>query len=185
MDDAKEFICNDGKSALRRELAARRAALTDKPWRSRSACLTAAEHVRGSVMIYASIGSELSTETLIARLSMRSDVELFVPYTSDGEIEICKFISQGRADKLGNLPKECLAFTSDVKLDYCITPLLGFNERGYRIGYGKGCYDKFFRKHTECVKIGLAFDCQRCEFTPQPFDVPLDRCITETDVIYF
>lgn len=186
MDVRKEFICDNGKAELRRALISRRAALTDKHRRSAAACATVEKYVSGNVMVYVSIGGELDTEGLISALKARGDVKLFVPHTVHGEISVCELMQTGVADKLGNLPSYCRALADpDIKLDYCITPLLGFNERGFRIGYGKGCYDRFFRTHSECEKIGLAFDCQRCEFLPQPFDIPLDRCITETDVIYF
>ena len=42
--------------------------------------------------------------------------------------------------------------------DLVLVPLLCFDERGYRVGYGKGFYDRFLREcRADCVKAGLSF----------------------------
>lgn len=74
-----------------------------------------------------------------------------------------------------------------VKIDAVLIPLLCFDERGFRVGYGKGFYDKFLIKcRTDCLKIGLNY------FTPiekisdvSEFDVALDFCITPDKVWKF
>ena len=43
-------------------------------------------------------------------------------------------------------------------IDLVIVPLLCFDERGYRVGYGKGFYDRFLREcRADCVTAGLSF----------------------------
>lgn len=187
MDGPNASLYN--KFELRRELILRRKALEDKSLLSRAICERAQTLVGGRVMVYASMGSEVDTRILTERLSLRSDVVLFAPYTVDGKIFPRRIERSAVPDKQGNLPEACYANAlssenSHIVLDYCITPLLGFNDRGYRIGYGKGCYDRFFAE-TPCKKIGLAFECQRQQFSPEPFDMPLDCCVTEKKVIYF
>lgn len=149
--------------------------------------------LRGNVMVYASIGSELDTSALINALLLRDGVTLYAPFTQNGEILPRRVVGVKPPEKWGNMPEDCYLSFDDaekrnyksVKLDYCVTPLLGFNSAGYRIGYGKGCYDKFFAHNADVYKIGLAFECQRAEFTPDENDVPLDCCVTEQNVIYF
>ena len=66
------------------------------------------------------------------------------------------------------------------EIDLIIVPLLCFDSKGFRVGYGKGFYDKFFR-HTspECIKIGLSyFDAIDKIEDSSEFDVPLNYCIT-------
>ena len=66
-------------------------------------------------------------------------------------------------------------------------PLLAFDNSGFRIGYGKGFYDKFLAGCREdCIKAGF------CYFPPvsgitdkDDFDVPLDLCITPQNVYVF
>ena len=183
MDGRNELLHN--KAELRKRLLSVRRDLADKPVLSRTACVKAARLVRGNVMVYVSIGSELDTKPLIEILE-RNGTDVFVPYTSsDGIITPMRLIKIGTPDRMGNLPSECLErVDKKIKMDYCVTPLLGFNPNGNRIGYGKGCYDRFFGKN-ETYKIGLAFSCQLVNFRAQPHDVPLDCCVTEQDVIYF
>ncbi len=64
-------------------------------------------------------------------------------------------------------------------IDAIIVPGVAFDKRGYRIGYGKGFYDRFL-KNTKGVKIGITFNCclvNRIE--NEPHDVPVDIVITE------
>lgn len=73
------------------------------------------------------------------------------------------------------------------EIDMLLVPLLAFDKRGYRVGYGKGFYDRFM---GDCkpggVFIGVTF------FGPvdliddiNAFDIPLHRCITPQKVWEF
>jgi 5-formyltetrahydrofolate cyclo-ligase len=68
----------------------------------------------------------------------------------------------------------------EVMLDFVFVPLLAINNRGHRVGYGKGFYDKLLSKcKPNCVFIGLnIFD----EFVViddiNSQDIPLHYCIT-------
>ena len=65
----------------------------------------------------------------------------------------------------------------------CIVPGLAFDELGYRLGYGKGYYDRFHREvHT--VSIGVCMDC--CVELSLPhdnFDKKMDFVVTERKFI--
>ncbi len=71
------------------------------------------------------------------------------------------------------------------EIDLVLAPLLCFDERGFRVGYGKGFYDKFLKNcRKDCLKIGLSFFASVEEITDaQDFDVRLDFCITTQEVI--
>lgn len=66
------------------------------------------------------------------------------------------------------------------KIDVVFIPLLAFDSKGNRVGYGKGYYDKFLAScKSEVLKIGLSF------FEAEPLisdvstdDIPLDYCAT-------
>ena len=70
------------------------------------------------------------------------------------------------------------------KIDAVTVPLLCFDERGYRVGYGKGFYDKFLSEcRTDCLKIGLSYFAPVVEISDaQEFDVKLDCCITPEEI---
>lgn len=60
-----------------------------------------------------------------------------------------------------------------------IVPVVGFDWRKNRIGYGKGYYDSVLDTFPG-LKVGLAYTMQRvADFEPEAFDVPLDMIITE------
>ncbi len=141
--------------------------------------------LRGNVMVYVSIGSEMPTDALIMRLLSEPTVTVYVPFTDkDMRIVPRRLRSHGSADRLGNLDETHLFPADGVNIDQCVTPLLAFGADGSRLGYGKGCYDRFFA-NTDTFKIGLAFDAQRARFKRDITDIPLDCCVTETKVIYF
>ena len=68
-----------------------------------------------------------------------------------------------------------------------IVPLLCFDARGHRVGYGKGYYDRFLQKcRPDCIKAGLSF------FPPvkkiddiHVADVQLDLVVTPNETFYF
>jgi len=75
----------------------------------------------------------------------------------------------------------------ETQLDVVFVPLLAFDQRGNRVGYGKGFYDRFLQKcKPEAIKVGLSF------FEAVPFidevselDIALDYCITPTEIYTF
>ena len=73
------------------------------------------------------------------------------------------------------------------KIDIVLTPLLCFDCRGDRVGYGKGFYDRFLRQcRADCLKIGLSFfEPTEKIIDAQDFDVKLDACVTPEKVYRF
>ena len=65
------------------------------------------------------------------------------------------------------------------RIEVVLVPLVTFDERGYRVGYGKGFYDRFLAIcQPNTVKIGLSFFDPVPEITDvSPNDVRLDYCI--------
>ncbi len=73
------------------------------------------------------------------------------------------------------------------KIDVVFIPLLAYDKKGNRVGYGKGFYDKFLGEcKTDVVKIGLSyFDPEESVEDVIESDVKLDYCITPFGVIKF
>lgn len=76
--------------------------------------------------------------------------------------------------------------TSPEAVELMIVPLLTFDSKGYRVGYGKGYYDKFI---TQCrpgiIKIGFSFFDADIIDDINSFDKKLDFCITPERVFQF
>ena len=68
-----------------------------------------------------------------------------------------------------------------------IVPLLAFDRRGYRLGYGGGFYDRTLeglRSRGPVTAIGFAFAAQEVNEVPiEATDQPLDLIVTEKGVI--
>lgn len=69
-----------------------------------------------------------------------------------------------------------------------IVPGLAFDDRGYRLGYGGGYYDRYlaalFDMGLHPITVGLAFSACRPSLLPaDPHDVPVDYVIDERKVI--
>ena len=64
-----------------------------------------------------------------------------------------------------------------------IVPLLAFDRRGYRLGYGKGYYDRLLAG-SPITSIGVAFAAQEIDMLPaEAHDIALDWIITECEMI--
>lgn len=74
-----------------------------------------------------------------------------------------------------------------TKIDVVFVPLLAYDKKGNRVGYGKGFYDKFLSQcKPETIKIGLSF------FEPEESildlfesDILLDYCVTPNGIYRF
>ena len=67
-----------------------------------------------------------------------------------------------------------------------LSPLVGFDRNGNRLGMGKGCFDRWLETYRSRIDliIGLAFSCQEAESIPsETHDIPLDVVITEKEII--
>ena len=68
--------------------------------------------------------------------------------------------------------------------DIILTPLVGFDRRGNRLGQGAGHYDRAFAAYPDAWRVGLAWSVQEVDaLTPDPWDVPLHAIATETEWI--
>jgi 5-formyltetrahydrofolate cyclo-ligase len=68
--------------------------------------------------------------------------------------------------------------------DIILTPLVGFDRRGHRLGQGAGHYDRAFAALPAAWRIGVAWSVQEVATLPaDPWDVPLHAIATEQDWI--
>lgn len=66
------------------------------------------------------------------------------------------------------------------RIDLVITPSIVFDKNGYRLGYGKGYYDKYFATNKHKTSIGLSYDKLLQEKIPtDKYDEKVDIIITE------
>ena len=142
-----------------------------------------------AVMVYLSMKSEVETWELTDVL-LKQNRQIIAPIvdTKSGHL-IPKRIQNLNDDlvlhRFGMLePKDsCPSFPTE-KLNLILVPGITFDSNGYRLGYGKGFYDRFLPTCPNAVTIGLAFQNQLVDETfPQPWDVPVQLIATEAGFI--
>ncbi|MBM3439993.1 MAG: 5-formyltetrahydrofolate cyclo-ligase [Bacteroidetes bacterium] len=136
--------------------------------------------------------NEIDTEAFITQLSLaNADIQVCVPVTQKSTDTLINALwKPGEPMMLNHYgipePKEVKEI-DPKQIDLVFVPLLAFDEQGYRVGYGKGYYDRFL---PECRKdtlfIGLSFFLAITNISDrQHFDIPLDLCITPERIYEF
>jgi 5-formyltetrahydrofolate cyclo-ligase len=139
-----------------------------------------------TVLVFASYGSEISTEPLIGELRTRSRTVL-LPFVVEGRMEASAFDPDEPlvATALGpSEPPEPVA-VDPSGVDLVVVPGLAFDRNGYRLGFGGGFYDAFLpRLRPDAPRCGLCFDRQLVEAVPHgPADRRVDLVITDREVV--
>ena len=167
------------KAALRRELLPRRRAAVLSELKASELRKYQAFIDANTVFCYVSAHGEVDTLSLIEELLEEKTV--VVPYCTDThgnmictEIHSLSDLTEG---KFGiPEPKNPIPFPKE-KIDFVIVPGVAFDKSGYRLGYGKGYYDRFL-KDISPYKLGV---CQK-EFY---FDtLPHDEHDIKMDDVY-
>lgn len=137
-----------------------------------------------SFLVYNSFSTEADTKRIIDVL-LREGKKVYLPRVEGEEMTAVPFTGAFGVLKKGAFGIEEAqgqAFEGDI--DVTVIPLLAVNENGYRIGYGKGYYDKYLRdRHTK--KVGLGYYFQIENFKEDAWDIPLDAFICEKGIYLY
>lgn len=129
--------------------------------------------------IYVSFNHEVDTLNIIKALLGHKRV--CVPRIVDRVMHFVEIRSLAdlKAQTMGILEPVAKDWINPKEIDAFLIPLSAFNERGYRIGYGKGYYDRYL-KGLFALKIGLAYSFQKLDLAfESPHDVACDIIVTE------
>ncbi|MFA5948727.1 MAG: 5-formyltetrahydrofolate cyclo-ligase [Hyphomicrobium sp.] len=187
--EASVASIGDAKKAMRQAAKARRA----ETYRQCGAAAGArvAGHgigfagVRAPAIVtgFLSIGEEIDPTRLMSRL-IGEGYTLALP-VMEAKGKPLVFRSWRPGDPLAETMwgiHEPLASAAAVEPDVVLGPLLAFDLRGYRLGYGGGFYDRTLarlRSLKRVVSIGLAYDEQRVDAVPHlDYDERLDWVLT-------
>ena len=131
--------------------------------------------LKGKIGIYISIRNEVDVYSFI-----KDQFDLYIPKMLD-DVTIA-FYSDHEEKIQGKFSTiEPIGIHEEKDLDVILVPVVGFFGT-YRMGYGKGYYDRYL-SHSSALKIGVAFDVQEMEFDVKPTDVKLDMIITESRIL--
>ncbi len=180
------------KEAARERARAIRCRLTPAEISSRSAAIERhlLEMIDGTnpVMVYASKPGEVDTSGLIGRLLARG-VRIVVPIIEQETRTLrLSFLRDPAVLQPSTFsvpePVGCEIPADPSEIDLVVVPMMAFDRRGFRLGYGAGYYDRFLSDHPRMRKIGVAFSCLELDRVPaDDRDVPMDVIITEEGIL--
>jgi 5-formyltetrahydrofolate cyclo-ligase len=181
------------KNRVRQEMRQRREAMTQAERHKKSAMIC--QHIRGfiqdgqTVMCYSAKELEVNTipiikllfqkgNPIVVPIIVREDTSLRLSYIRDLSVLVPSTF--GVPEPIGN---EIPADPCDIHT--ILLPMLGFDRKGGRLGYGAGYYDRFLAKNPQIRKIGIAFACQEAERLPiEESDIHMNYIVTEDGVVY-
>jgi len=179
------------KDQLRKQILAARRALTPD---ERSAKSREIEqklfglpefHKATRVMFYASFQSEVETHSMIRR-TLEEGKLVVLPRVKGKELELLEITNFDRDVSPGawGIPEPGQGEPAVVQsLGLIVVPGAVFDERGNRVGYGAGFYDKLLAQYRG-LTVALAFELQVVPQVPfDAHDVPMKKIVTETRII--
>ena len=115
--------------------------------------------------------------------------EFYLPVMTGDGLKHIQYQSKTllKANHWGILEPESGKEISANQFDVVIVPLLAFDQKGSRVGYGKGFYDGFLKDcNKNCKFIGVSFFEVETEIiNTYPTDIPVHFCITPKTVYKF
>lgn len=125
-----------------------------------------------TLLLYYSMGSEVSTKEIFkAALNDGKRVAFPVCTDSNGFMEFYYVRDEADLEEgmygIKEPRKECEEY-SFKDGGICVVPGLSFDSEGYRIGYGKGYYDRFLSRFTG-TSVGLCYEALLSEGLPRDF----------------
>lgn len=186
------------KSEIRKEALKARLALSPAEVRQKSALilkqLMALEEYRRAaiLMVYLDFRNEVRTGKFI-RQSIEQGKKVAVPVTDLSSkrlvpsllINYPEDLAPGTWGILEPAPG-CLRPLKPDEIDLVLVPGVAFDEKGNRLGYGGGFYDRFLpQTRVDTFYVAPAFELQiRPQVHPSPHDCPVHCLVTEERVIY-
>jgi len=142
------------------------------------------------VMIYISVRNEVDTYEL-GRELLRMGKMVCAPVVDRAQRRILPYtvnrIPDDLVDGEYSIPEPSREKGQRVDpslIDVVVVPGVGFDPRGYRIGYGGGYYDRFLPLCSKALFVGLAYEFQIVDKVPnEDWDIRMDVIITEERVI--
>jgi 5-formyltetrahydrofolate cyclo-ligase len=143
-----------------------------------------------TLMIYLSYGSEVITD-FIVKSAIEEGKNVIVPAIKnpgDLRMQAVRIIRLEDANQLVYGIRQPEVNSDDVvskdSIDLVLIPGLAFDLSGYRLGYGKGYYDRWLKDISLSKTVGLAYDFQITDKLPiGKRDLPIGTIVTEQRII--
>lgn len=189
----KRVSLREEKNALRRIYSSRRAEIDDAYHREASEKIadfffdSEAYKNAETVLLYLSINREVRTRLMVDRI-LADGKRLALPVCFDNGRMTFRYITDKSQLVKGKFsapePNEtCEEYVGNTPT-VCVIPAIAFDKAGYRLGYGKGYYDRYLSRF-DTVRIGFSFEELFVDELPHGrYDAACDAVITEKGVYY-
>ena len=173
------------KKALRREIRARKAAMTPEQIASCSQALTAMAlasplyREARAIYGYLSYNQEVRTEAILEQ-AMADGKKVAVPKVYGDEMKFIYLEDLTQVEKgYSGIPEPIADHpVAEDESALVLMPGLAFDPQGHRIGYGGGFYDKFLSREPNHPTVALCYEFQVVEkLETEKFDIPVDTVI--------
>lgn len=131
------------------------------------------------IFIFVSFDSEIQTENFIKKWINKK--QIFVPKIENNKMNLIRIKSWAELEPghFGILEPTSSDYYKG-EIDLVITPSIVFDKNGYRLGYGKGYYDRYFTENKYKISVGLSYHKLLQENVPkEEHDKQVDIIITE------
>jgi 5-formyltetrahydrofolate cyclo-ligase len=179
------------KNAIRKRILSRRDALSTLAISSLSQevagqfLASAAYAAASTLALYCSIRSEVATSDIFAAAQLAGKRVLY-PRTVGTTLEFIavETLEMLEASRFGICEPRSGAAVPLAKIDLLVLPGVAFDEKGIRLGYGLGCYDRALAVIGRPTLVGLAYDFQVVASLPrEEHDIPVDIIVTEKKIL--
>jgi len=134
----------------------------------------------GSILVYYPLEHEVDILPLIKELE-KTTKKIYLPFFRQLKVGLFSY-SLNYVDKLHSYePSQAV---TNPPLDVMIIPALAYDKKGYRLGQGRGWYDRFLKSYPDSLKMGVCFEQQLLKVLPYTdHDQRVDLIITSQEVI--
>lgn len=136
---------------------------------------------------YLAYREEISVDAVLVQ-ALRQGKRVYVPRCLDGEGRMAFFALTSFAElEIGMYgirePARWAPSYEETPGALCLVPGFAFDEAGYRLGYGKGYYDRFLSK-SRAISLGICYNQTKvCQLPRGEYDRPVHFLCTEQELV--
>ena len=140
-----------------------------------------------TLLVYISKDIEVGTDLIIEQ-AMRDSKRIAAPRCDTEAVDIDFYYINSRDDLVAGCyglfepDVEKCERVEDFSATLCLVPALAYDREGYRLGFGKGYYDRFLARY-DGFSAGLCYDSCVAEQLPRgEFDRAVDVLVTDKHI---
>lgn len=139
-----------------------------------------------TVLAFVSMRTEVQTDGCVAAARRANKIVAAPRMSADfASLDLAEWSADDPLEESGNMFMQPSGpIVPDEAIDLVIVPALALDDRGHRIGFGKGFYDRLLPRLTNAFRAGVVFDFELVAEVPdRPGDERVDAVITDQRIL--